>query len=117
MCDTRLSGAKRVSRVWYAEYNLHGRKYHECLNTTNKSSAVRAVWEIVNRIAEGNPQRAVKRRITWDELVPPYLDYLRNKGRAPKTMEKYTYVLGDLKEWAERTRRSSPTSFSPSDCG
>jgi integrase len=93
-----------VSKKWFAEHNLQGKRFSEPLKTTNKTPATRAANAIYDRIGRGEA-RPIQRRVEWKELVDGYLALKRDKNRAPKTIEKYEYVLHELQAFAERKRR------------
>src|ERR1700733_4245441 len=80
---------------WHAEYNHLGKKYDESLHTSNKAEAIRAAHRIVERLERGEA-RFLKQRVGWQEMRDAPLDYLRGKGRAAKTLEKYVYVIDDF---------------------
>ncbi len=88
------TGKSKASKWWEADYCHLGRKYHEPLNTTNKSVAIKAAWAIANRIERGET-RQVQSRVEWAEMRDQHLDNLRGMGRKPKTMTKYTAVIDD----------------------
>jgi integrase len=108
------NGSQRAAKVWYAEYCLHGKQKHESLDTRNKTSAIKAAHKLAIRIQNDEPDRA-RRRIDLEQVTKQYMDYQRNCGRAPKTIEKYEYVLGTLATWAKDHDRSSASTFAAKD--
>jgi hypothetical protein len=108
------TGHLRISPKWHADYNYSGRKFHEPLKTTSKSRAISAAHVIAQRIERGE-QRLVQRHIEWQEFRDSYVLFLKAKGRAPKTIEKYDYVLDRLIESARRRNRLRPDAFGLDD--
>ena len=102
------AGKMKASKTWYAEWCSDGQRYYERLGTTNKAAAIKSAHRIVQRIESGQPS-APTRRVTLKEAVSDYVDLLRNRGRAPKTLEKYEAVLNALVDWfdAKGLRRAS----------
>lgn len=99
---------------WHAEWNYEGKKFSESLKTTNKAAAIRAVNRIIGRIQLGEIRHVV-RRIEWNQMRDDYLAYVRFKGRAPKTVEKYEYVTLCFMEFAKSLERDVPKKVTPSD--
>ena len=97
----KQTGRQKVSRRWYAEYCLDGQRKYEPLRTTNKNVAIRAAHEIINRIQSGKA-RPPGRRVRIEDLIPDYLNLVRSKGRAPRTLEKYEYVLDQFVKWSKQ---------------
>lgn len=88
----------KTSKTWYAEWCADGQRYYERLGTTNKASAVKSTHRVVQRIESGQPNPRT-RRVTLKEAVSDNMGMLRDRGRAPKTLEKYGAVLNTLAEW------------------
>jgi integrase len=105
----KKSGERKKSRTYHAEYNHLGEKFHEPLKTTNRTAAIRAANAICDRLARGEG-RHLQRRVDWDQMTVPYLTLLQDIGRAPKTIQKYRYVLNKLTEFG-KSRRTSPQQF------
>lgn len=93
------TGKQRISRTWYAEYCLDGRRRYEALRTTNKKTAIRAAHRIVHRIEEGKPTKPSRRR-SIEDLCSAYMDEQRHRGLAPRTLGKYDDVLKKFHRWA-----------------
>ena len=102
------AGKTKVSKTWSAEWCVDSQRSYERLGTTNKAAAVKSAHRIVQRIESGQPNPRT-RRVTLKEAVSDYVDLLRNRGRAPKTLEKYEAVLDALVEWfvAKGLRRAN----------
>lgn len=110
----KRTGKAKASKKWYAEYCSDGRSFYEALKTTNKTAALRAAHKIIDRLEAGQP-KAPSRRREICELVQLYLEMLTKRGRAPKTLEKYTFVLNGLADWAEAAGLRSASAFAERD--
>lgn len=110
----RYTRRQKVSKTWYAEYCLEAQRHYEPLRTTNRAAAVKGAHAIVQRMEAGQPN-ASRRRVAVSELKDVYMTMQRNRGRAPKTLEKYEYVLNESVIWAEATDARSANSFSERD--
>jgi len=88
------SGHQRTSRRWYVEYNDQGVRRAEQLKTTNKQVAIRRVHQIADRVVRGELPEPPS--CTLEQLTADYIATLRGKGRAPKTIGKYTDILQRL---------------------
>ena len=90
----------KVGKKYWIQYCIDGKHRYEPTGTTNKAVAVRRAHEVAQRLARGEERRVMPRH-TLAEVVQQYLDLQRNRGRAGKTIVKYTQVLNDLVEWFE----------------
>ncbi len=108
------SGKIKVSKKWHAAYSHQGQRLHEPLKTTNKMAAQRAAHVIHQRLQRGE-ERHVQRRVGWQEMFDPYIAFLRSKGRAGKTIEKYKVVLTDFIDFAKRRKRLHPDTVNAQD--
>jgi len=97
----RRTGKACVTKTWYAEYCLEARRHYEPLKTTNKAAAVKQAHAIVQRIESGSPSKP-NRRVDIATLRREYMQTLRDRERAPRTIDKYEYVLGEFEEWADK---------------
>jgi len=102
---------EEVSRTWYCEYCLHGERRYEPLKTSNKTVAIRAAHQIINRLESGQT-RVPSRRIELEPLTKEYTAFITNKGRAPKTLQKYKSVLEQFATWAQARGIRSASVFS-----
>lgn len=96
----RRTGKQAVTKTWYAEYCLEARRCYERLKTTNKAAAIRQAHSIAQRIHAGLPSNKPRRRAHISELREDYVNMLRDRGRAPKTIQKYEQVLDTFNSWA-----------------
>jgi integrase len=94
------TGKARVSKTWYAEYCLEAKRHYEALGTSNKAAAVKQAHAIIHRIDRGSPSKP-NRRVDIATLRRDYMQMLCDRERAPKTIEKYKYVLGEFEKWAK----------------
>jgi hypothetical protein len=100
----RKTGRTILCKKWHAEWNHEGKKFDESLKTRNKDVAIRTAFAIGQRIAKGEGKQT-HRRVEWQEMFDAYLDFLRAKGRAPKTLEKYEYVLACFVKLMQERKR------------
>jgi hypothetical protein len=91
-----------IGRKYWIQYCIDGQHHYEPTGSTNKSVAIRRAHEIAHRLARGE-QRRIAPKHTLAEVVEKYLGRQRDRGRARKTIVKYTQVLNDLVEWYEET--------------
>lgn len=110
----RHTRRQKISKTWYAEYCLEAQRYYVALGSTNRAAAVKGAHAIVQRIEAGQPNSG-RRRVALSELNDVYMTMQRNRGRAPKTLEKYEYVLNELVVWADAKDVRSANSFSERD--
>jgi hypothetical protein len=108
------NGSIKVSKQWFCEFTHQGVKRSEPLKTTNLKAATQAVWKIVHRLEQGE-EHHVRKRADWDQLVRSYIALKRNQNRAPKTIEKYEYVLGQLARFGQSVGRQTPSLFKSND--
>lgn len=107
-------GQEKTSKRWFAQYCLDGRHHYEPLKTSNKAAAIRKAHEIVQRLGRGE-ERKVQRRRELVDLVKDYLELQQNRGRAPKTMEKYKFVLDGLVAWWTEQSNQPASAFTEKD--
>lgn len=107
-------GQQKFSKTYFYEYSHEARKHTGPLKTSNKQAAIKAAWAIVHRIERGEGQ-PVRRKIEWNDFMQQYIEQKRNENRAPKTVEKYEYVLGELVTFAQAAGRRFPTFFTERD--
>src|SRR4051794_22874717 len=93
------NGSAKPSKKWIAEYCVDARQRYERLGTSNKNIAIRLAHDIAKRIQSGEPQ-VQNRKAAISDLVSHYMEYQLNKGRAPKTLEKYKFILNSFTKWA-----------------
>ena len=106
----RRTGKTIVTRTWYAEYCLEAQRYYEPLGTTNKAVATKKAHAIVQRIEGGLPSKP-NRRVAVPTVGREYLQTLRDRERAARTIQKYEYVLAEFEEWAGKNGHHHASSF------
>jgi integrase len=109
-----VSSGGKVGRKYWVQYCLDGKHHYEPTGTTNKAVAIRRAHAIAQRIGRGEERRVVPKH-TLKDVVKQYLDLQRNRGRAGKTMVKYTQVLSDLVEWFEEPPTKPASAFTEMD--
>ena len=110
----RRTAKIKVTRTWYAEYCRDVRSVYQALSTTNKTQAIRAAHKIIDRLDAGQTKNPSRRR-DIQVVVNAYLEMQTKRHRAPKTLEKYTYVLNDLARWVQSHGARQAAAFSESD--
>lgn len=93
----------RRGRVWHANFQQGGKQHRPSLKTTSKKEARRRALKIEAELADGR-WKAVKPAAGVAEAVTAYLAFLKAEDRAPKTVGKYTGVLGRVAELAARRK-------------
>jgi hypothetical protein len=104
------NGVVKASPIWHAEYWLDGRQRTKSLQTSNKAAAIKKTFALCQQIEEGREDKP-RKRVSVDLLVQEYLAMQGNQGRAPKTIEKYHYVLRDFSHWAKKNDCELATTF------
>jgi len=94
------------SNVWWAEYCVEGRQRQESLKTRRRDEAIRAAFRIGERLRQGLIDEPCK-RTTVGEVFDQYLQLLRARGRAPRTLEKYELVQRNVVQWCGGARRAA----------
>ena len=111
----KQTGKMTVARSWHAEWNHDGKKFDESLKTTNKQEAIRAANRIIDRIERGDI-RHVHRRVEWHKFKDEYMDSIRNKRRAPKTITKYEQIIDRFISFMKEERNCRwPEKTTPAD--
>lgn len=91
---------EKIGRKYWVQYCFDGKHHYEPTGSSNKAVAVRRAHEIAQRIGRGE-ERQVVPKVTLEQVVQDYLAVQQNRGRARKTMIKYTQVLNELVDWYE----------------
>jgi hypothetical protein len=111
---SKKTGNTVVCQTWYAEYGMDGKKYGESLKTSNKAAAVRAAHRIVSRLERGEVRQIIQ-KVEWEKMRDDYIGFIRMKNRAPKTIEKYEYVIECFVDFAKEGKRHRPDMVTPAD--
>jgi integrase len=93
---------------------LDGQRRYEALKTTNKAAAIKTAHKIIHRIDEGKPNKPGRRQ-SLEKLIDQYLQNQRNQNLAPRTLQKYEWVLSLLKDWAMEKNKRWSNSFTEQD--
>ena len=88
-------GKEHTGRVWQALYFDGHRNRIVSLKTGRKHDAFKAAIKLHERVSQGEAA-AEQSPITVEQLVHDYLQMLEARGRAPKTISKYSQVLRDF---------------------
>ncbi|CAN5530611.1 hypothetical protein BH09PLA1_BH09PLA1_25170 [soil metagenome] len=110
----RPDGSRYVCPKWYAEWCYEARHRYMALRTTNKQVALRKAHEICRRIRNGEAAPKVF-KYSPQQMRDDYLQLKKNENCAPKTLEKYTFGLGDWVDWCETTHRHSAVAYGSQD--
>ena len=84
-------------KFWYYYYRLNRQCYRGSLKTRSRREAFIRAHKLDQQVMRGE-NGAPPERISIDEAVSEYLQSLKSNNRSPKTLSKYTYVLGIFKE-------------------
>lgn len=106
----RRSGKARTAKTWYAEYCSDGKRYYEALKTTNKKAAVKKAHAIVQRIDSGLPVKP-NRHVDISSIRKEYMQTIHDRERAPRTIQKYEYILSKFETWAASSNHRYASSF------
>ena len=108
-------GKDRISKKYSAEFrDLDGKQRCQSLGTTNRSQARRKAIEIQQQIERGLENEKPS-NITIDELTKNYLEIVKAKGVAPKTVAKYRTNLDKLKDYCYQKKIRFARQFSEND--
>ena len=108
-------GKEQASKKYTAEYrDLDGRQHSQGLGTTNKAQAKRKAFEIQQRLEKGIKKEKPS-NILIDELSKDYLEIVKAKGVAPKTVAKYRTDLDKLKSFCSKKKLRFARQFSEND--
>jgi len=90
-------------KVWYANFQHGGKQHRPSLNTMSKKEARRQALQIEVKLTAGKwnlaPEAA---KVT--EAIAAYLAFLRDEGRSPKTLSKYTKVFERVAELSQQRK-------------
>ena len=109
---TDRHGETRISPIWQAECCHHGKEHFTTLNTQSRSVAIHRAHEFAERVRAAGEQMPTRKQIDVAGLARDYLTMQVNRGRAPKTIEKYEYVAATFVAWAQQNFNGSAGEFS-----
>ena len=108
------NGSKRASKQWVAEYCVDAKQKHVKLDTTNKTAAIKKSHELHRKIQSN--EVVVQKRVEIAGLVDQYMTFQHGQNRAPKTIEKYTFVLvKQFVPWCKEHHKVHADRFAPQD--
>jgi len=108
-------GKDQASKKYSAEFrDLDGKQRSLGLGTANKPLARRKAIEIQQRIEKGIEEKRPS-NVLIDELTKNYLEIVKAKGVAPKTVAKYRTDLGKLKDFCNQNKLRFARQFSEND--
>jgi integrase len=81
-------------QTYHASFWHQGKHHRFSLKTSNRKEAERRLLRLAARLEQG--EGASTPRLTVDEGVAKYLEYLRTAHRRPKTVTKYTTLLDNF---------------------
>jgi integrase len=109
------NGKKTVSTKYSAEFrDLNGKQCSEGLRTTNKSQARRLAIEIQQQLEKGI-EKTKPSNVSVEMLTKNYLEIVRAKGVAPKTVAKYRTDLQKLNDFCSEKKIRLARQFSEND--
>ena len=93
-------GLLKFSETWYAEFYQNGKQRRQTLGVRTRLHAIKEAQKLAESLASGDVRLTDRTRIKLDDIIERYLAWQNLNDRAPKTMEKYEYVLRDqIKPW------------------
>lgn len=109
-------GRLKFSTTWYAEFYLEGRQRRQALGVRTRFHAIKEGQRLAESLATGSLRLPERSRVKLGDLIERYLTWQRLNDRAPKTLEKYEYVLRKvLKPWWERRGDKPAATFRTDD--
>jgi integrase len=108
------NGSKRASKQWVAEYCTDSKQKHVKLDTTNKTAAIKKAHELHRKIMSN--EIVAPKKVEIAGLVDQYMTYQHGHHRAPKTIEKYEFVLRkQFVPWCKDNQKVFADRFTPQD--
>ncbi len=111
--DSTRGGAEKIgefvriyvrSGIWHVNFQFNKKQVRHSLGTSNKKQARRRAAQIDVKLTAGQWKPAIE-IVTVGEAVELYLEMVEIKGRAAKTLTKYTQILGGHRGPRRQTRR------------
>jgi len=104
-------GTLKFSETWYAEFYIDGKQRRQALGVRTRLHAIEEGQKLAESLASGDLRLPERAKAKLDQIIEKYLDWQRLNDRAPKTMEKYEYVLS-LQHRGRRWRILAPKQTS-----
>jgi integrase len=95
-------GRQQISPNWYGECHHRGKDRFAALKTRSHSIALHRAHQFAETLRDSQDAMPARRMIGIADLARMYLEMQINRNRAPKTIEKYEYVLSTFVAWAQR---------------
>jgi integrase len=109
-------GTLKFSTTWYAEFYVDGKQHRQALGVRKRLSAIKEGVKLAESLVSGQRRLTDRKRIKVADLVTSYMEWQRLNDRAPKTLEKYDYVLVRLfQPWWEKRGDQPATKFKAGD--
>jgi integrase len=108
-------GSEKATETYWATFSIGGKQRFVSLEVFKRDDAFRAAFRLSQRLESGEQQLVERTNIKLGEIVDAYLGLLKGRGRAFKTMEKYTYVLKKLQTWWEKRGDKAASRFTVHD--
>jgi hypothetical protein len=108
-------GSEKATETFWATFSIGGKQRFVSLEVFKRDDAFRAAYRLSQRLETGEQQLVERTNIKLGEIVDTYLALLKGRGRAFKTMEKYTYVLKKLQTWWEKRGDKAASRFTVHD--
>ncbi|HLL89627.1 MAG TPA: site-specific integrase [Tepidisphaeraceae bacterium] len=96
------AGEQKTTDTYWATFSINGKQSFIPLKVFKRADAIRAAHRLAQKIEVGERDMTERKNVKLGEIVDAYLTLAKGRGRAFKTMEKYTYVLKKLQTWWER---------------
>ena len=109
-------GTEKVTDTFWATYSVEGRQQFHPLKVFKRPDALREAHRLAQRLETGEHRTTERKNIKMSEAIEKYLAWQQMNDRAPKTIEKYDYVLRrQVKTWWERRGDKALATFKADD--
>jgi hypothetical protein len=108
-------GTEKATETFWATFSVGGKQRFRSLDVFKRDDAIREAHRLAHRLETQTEPLAERKTIKLGEIVDAYLGLLKGRGRAFKTMEKYTYVLKKLQKWWEKRGDKAASRFTVHD--
>ncbi len=110
------NGSEKVTSTYWATYSVAGRQQFHPLEVFKRPDAIREAHRLAQRLESGEHRPTERKNIKMGEVIEKYLAWQQLNDRAPKTIEKYEYVLRrQVKMWWERKGDKALATFKADD--
>jgi integrase len=108
-------GSMKTTDTFWATFSIGGKQRFKSLEVFKRPDAIREAHRLAQRLESQTEPVSERTTIKLGEIVDGYLALLKGRGRAFKTMEKYTYVLKKLQKWWEKRGDKAASRFTVQD--